>query len=166
MTVLIKNRQERIAITDNVKGLLERAVYYSLQLEEFDIPSEISILLVDNEIIRSINGEHRNIDLHTDVLSFPMVDMFEGKIQSDEGDFDLSENSLILGDIVISVEMVISQAKEFEHTFERELAFLATHGIFHLLGYDHIDKSSEKKMIGKQEMVLLKMGLPKLQGLN
>jgi probable rRNA maturation factor len=161
MTIFLENLQDKIAINDNIKGLLERAADYTFQFEEFNVLSEISILLVNNEIIRNINKEHRNIDKPTDVLSFPMVDMFEGKIKSDVGDFDLDENLLVLGDIVISIEMVESQAKEYGHSFERELAFLVTHGIYHLLGYDHTDKVSEKKMIEKQEMVLLKMRLPK-----
>ena len=159
MTILIENLQSKIAINDNINGLLHRAVEISFQTEDFKIPSEVSILLVDNEGIREINKEHRNIDNPTDVLSFPMVDMTDGKINSNDGDYDLDENLLLLGDIVISLEMTKSQAAEYKHSFERELAFLATHGIFHLLGYDHVSEDDEKRMLEKQEMVLQIMGL-------
>lgn len=159
MTILIENLQSKIAINDNINGLLHRAVEISFLNEEFLVPSEVSILLVDNEGIKEINKEHRNIDNPTDVLSFPMVDMTDGKINSNEGDYDMDENLLLLGDIVISLEMARSQASEYGHSFERELAFLTTHGIFHLLGYDHINDLEEKRMIQKQENVLDQMGL-------
>lgn len=159
MTILIENLQNKIAINDNINGLLHRAVEISFRIEKFEIPSEVSILLVDNEGIREINNEHRNIDSVTDVLSFPIVDMTEGKINSNAGDYDMDENLLLLGDIVISLEMAKNQAIEYGHSFERELAFLATHGLFHLLGYDHIKEEEEKRMVEKQETVLGLMGL-------
>jgi len=158
MTILIENLQDKVAISETLEELIKRTVDYCLQFEKFDVPSEISILLVDNKRIRSLNKEFRNIDLATDVLSFPMVDICEGKIQSDEGDFDLDEELLVLGDVVVSVEMAESQANEYLHSFEREITFLITHGIYHLLGYDHVDKSSETIMIGKQEKVLMELG--------
>jgi len=159
MKVLIENLQSKTAVTDNIKGLLNRVAEMSLEMEGFKTPSEISFLLVDDERIREINKDYRGIDKATDVLSFPIVDMCEGKILSDEGDIDPDENLLILGDIVISLETVIVQAEKYGHSFERELAFLATHGMFHLLGYDHQDESSEKLMLEKQEQVLALMSL-------
>jgi probable rRNA maturation factor len=154
MTVLIEDLQGRIKVTDDMKELVERVVNCSLEFEKFTIPSEISVMFVDNEYIREINREHRNIDKPTDVLSFPIVDMYEGVINSDNGDFDLDEDLLLLGDIVISLEMTKSQAEEYGHSFERELAFLLTHGVFHLLGYDHDKPEREEKMISKQYGVL------------
>lgn len=159
MQVFIENNQDKVAVTDEIMELLKRSVELALHTEGFDVPSEISIMLVDDEEIRSINREHRNIDRATDVLSFPLVEMSEGQILSDEGDFDPEGNMLVLGDIVISLETAIRQGEEYGHPFERELAFLSTHGVFHLLGYDHCDENQEKLMFGKQEAVLEAMGL-------
>lgn len=159
MSVLVENIQNKIAVNDNINGLLHRVAELSLKLENFTIPVEISFLLVDDAAIREINREHRNIDKPTDVLSFPMVDMVEGKMMSDSGDFDMDENVLILGDIVISLETAAAQAAEYGHAFEREVAFLATHGMFHLLGYDHEEKEQEELMMSKQEEVLSQMRL-------
>ncbi len=159
MPILIENEQNKVAINDNLNGLIHRAIEFSLRLEEFSMPAEISVLLVDNEAIREINKEHRRVDRATDVLSFPMVEMAEGKILSDEGDFDMDENLLVLGDIVVSMEKTVEQAEEYGHSFERELAFLVTHGMFHLLGYDHEAPEEEKKMLEKQEEVLALLGL-------
>lgn len=159
MTVLIENLQRKMAVTDHINGLLNRAVELSLRMEEFRIPSEISIMLVDNEEIREINREHRHIDKPTDVLSFPMVEITEGKLVSDTGDYDMDENLLLLGDIIISLEKTQEQAVEYGHSLERELAFLVTHGMFHLLGYDHQQEEEEMRMLAKQEAVLEQMGL-------
>ncbi|NLL06275.1 MAG: rRNA maturation RNase YbeY [Clostridiaceae bacterium] len=159
MRVLIEDIQDKIKVTENMKELIKNSVNYSLTTEGFSIPSEISIMLVDNEYIRQINKEHRTIDKETDVLSFPIVDMYEGVINSNEGDFDLDEEVLLLGDIIVSLEMTKLQAEEYGHSFERELAFLITHGIFHLLGYDHDTPEREKKMISKQYAVLEKLDL-------
>lgn len=159
MPVIIENLQNKIEIAKEVMDLILKTVEKSLQTEGFEIPSEVSILLVDDARIKEINKEQRNIDKPTDVLSFPIVDMFEGKIISDEGDFDLEEEVLLLGDIVVSIETAARQAEEYGHSFERELAFLVTHGVFHLLGYDHPDSIQEKRMMDKQEEVLVQLGL-------
>lgn len=159
MTVLIENLQDKIKVGEDMLELVKMAVNSSLELEKFEMPSEIGIMFVDNERIKEINKEHRNIDKPTDVLSFPIVDMYEGVINSDEGDFDLDEEVLLLGDIIVSLEMVKSQAEEYGHSFERELAFLITHGVFHLLGYDHDSPEREEKMISKQYNVLEKLNL-------
>lgn len=159
MRVLIEDLQEKIKVTDEISELVKKAVNLSLSIEGFSIPSEISIMLVDNEYIREINKEHREIDKPTDVLSFPIVDMYEGVINSDEGDFDLDADVLLLGDIIVSLEMTKLQAEEYGHSFDRELAFLITHGVFHLLGYDHDTPERENKMISKQYAVLENLDL-------
>lgn len=159
MRVLTEDLQDKIKVTEDMKELIKKAVNFSFSTEGFSMPSEISIMLVDNEYIREINREHRKIDKATDVLSFPIVDMYEGVINSNEGDFDLDEEVLLLGDIIVSLEMTKLQSEEYGHSFERELAFLITHGIFHLLGYDHDAPEREKKMISKQYAVLEKLNL-------
>ncbi|HOV25435.1 MAG TPA: rRNA maturation RNase YbeY [Pseudobacteroides sp.] len=159
MEIYIENMQDKIEVTPLLEKIINDSVKTSMDMEKFNIKSEVSILLVDDEKIREINNEHRQIDKATDVLSFPVVDMREGEIVSDIGDFDLDEDLLLLGDIIISLETAKRQAEEYGHSFEREIAFLTTHGIFHLLGYDHMEKEEEEKMLHKQETVLRKLGL-------
>lgn len=157
--IIVENIQDKFEFTDELNEILKSAVNGSLALEGFKIPSEISILLVDDEHIREINKEQRDIDKATDVLSFPMTTMVNGEMEEDTGDYDMDEELLLLGDIVISMETVDRQAKEYGHSFEREFAFLTTHGMFHLLGYDHMSSEEEKIMMGKQEEVLKDIGL-------
>ena len=111
----------------------------------------ITVTLTTPENIQKINQEYRNIDKATDVLSFPMFekDELEEKIQKE--DF---EHEDILGDIIISVEKVAEQAKEYEHSFERELSYMLVHGFYHLMGYDHIKEEDKLKMRPKEEKVL------------
>ena len=159
MLIFLENAQNKIKVSDEIENIIRKAIELSLEKENFNVPSEISVTLLDNEGIREINKQHRNIDASTDVLSFPLVDIHEGKIISNLGDYDLDEEKILLGDILISLEMVQEQAQEYGHSFERELACLTTHGLYHLIGYDHQDEESEKQMIGKQEEVLKEMGL-------
>ncbi len=108
--------------------------------------------LVDNERIRGMNAEFRGIDRETDVLSFPLGD--------EEGfEVDPDTDAILLGDIVISLERANAQAEEYGHSFKREVAFLITHSLFHLLGYDHMTEDEEKEMFAKQEKVLQKLGI-------
>jgi len=157
--IIVENIQDKYEFTDELNKLLKVAIEGSLELEGFEIPSEVSVLLVDDQNIREINKEQRNIDKSTDVLSFPMTSMVNGVMEEDTGDYDMDEDLLLLGDIVISMETTIRQANDYGHSFEREFAFLTTHGMFHLLGYDHMDSEEEKNMMGKQEEVLRKIGL-------
>jgi len=155
---MIQNIQDKLDVTKTIENIIKNAVEICLVHEEIERRSEVSILLVDNERIREINNEQRGINFPTDVLSFPIVEMEDGKIKSNLGDIDMEENLMLLGDVVISLEMVYKQAKEYGHPFERELAFLITHGVFHLLGYDHEDDENENIMMNKQEAVLENMG--------
>jgi probable rRNA maturation factor len=160
--IFIDNEQDIIKIEDSHARLLEKTAIACLNSENIKIGCEINILISDDASIRRINREFRSIDLSTDVLSFPMVHMQNGKILSTEGDYDLDEGLLLLGDIVISIETAGAQARQYEHSLERELAFLASHGMFHLLGYDHMKKDEEPIMLSKQEAVLDKMGLKRI----
>ena len=85
MVLFIENEQNKIQFKEENESLIKKAIILSLQKEKFDIPSEVSVILLDNEGIRKVNKEHRNIDLPTDVLSFPLVEMHEGNILSDIG---------------------------------------------------------------------------------
>lgn len=154
MGILIEDLQDKVEITDAVLELMNKAVRMCLEAEKFELPYEISIILTDNNRIREINNEQRNIDKPTDVLSFPIVDMYEGVVKSSEGDIDMDEGLVILGDIIISLEKAEEQSIEYGHSFERELIFLLTHGVYHLMGYDHDTSQREEKMLKRQSTVL------------
>ncbi len=111
----------------------------------------ITITLTNPENIKEINKQYRNIERATDVLSFPMFekDELEQKIQNE--DFEYPD---VLGDIIISIEKVEEQAKEYEHSFERELSYMIVHGFYHLMGYDHIKEEDKKNMRPKEEKIL------------
>ena len=119
----------------------------------------VSILLVENEEIQRINREYRNKDCVTDVLSFPMLEMKDGKFEVKPDEMDMEDGMLFLGDIVVSVPKAIEQAKEYGHGNERELAFLTLHGLMHLLGYDHESPQRDAVMEEKQERILSEIGL-------
>jgi probable rRNA maturation factor len=142
-----------------LKQLLLKTVQTVLKHEEFSDPALVSILLVENEEIRRINGEFRAKDTVTDVLSFPMLDMHDGRFLRQPGVCDMDNGRLFLGDIVICVPRALEQAQSFGHSPERELAFLTAHGLLHLLGYDHEESCRENIMTAKQEKTLSEMGL-------
>ena len=111
----------------------------------------ITVTLTTPENIRKINNEYRNIDRATDVLSFPMFEKDELDKKIKEQDFICED---VLGDIIISVEKVEEQAKEYGHSFERELSYMVVHGFYHLMGYDHIEEEDKKIMRPKEEKIL------------
>lgn len=113
----------------------------------------ISIIFTTPEEIRKINNEYRKIDKPTDVLSFPM---FEKQELEDLSKFN-KEPSEVLGDIVISIAQVERQAIEYEHSFERELAYMMVHGFYHLMGYDHMEENDKIIMRQKEEVILNKL---------
>lgn len=117
----------------------------------------ITITLTNPEYIRNINKQYRGIDKATDVLSFPMFEKDELDRKIKEKDF-LPED--VLGDIIISIPKLEEQAKEYEHSFERELSYMVVHGFYHLMGYDHIQEEDKKIMRIKEEKILysLKIG--------
>ena len=150
--VYITNSQEKIEVTRALSGLVRRAVGQALKYEKVAFDAELSVTFVDNAQIKAMNAEYRSIDRETDVLSFPLYEAGEIKVSEDE--------STALGDIVISLEKAESQAKEYGHSFEREVAFLTVHSVLHLLGYDHeTGQEDEKEMFGRQEEILKKMKL-------
>ena len=141
-------------VTYALKILMRRSVTAALEYEGFYNDAEVSVTFTDNEGIRALNSEFRGIDKETDVLSFPLTD-FEG---GDEPPAD--EPSIMLGDIVISLEKAAAQAQEFGHSFERECAFLCVHSMLHLLGYDHVNSEEEDaEMRRRQREILESMGL-------
>ena len=111
----------------------------------------ITVTFTNPENIQKINKQYRNIDKATDVLSFPMFEKKELENKIQEKNF-IHED--ILGDIVISIEKVKEHAKEYGHSFERELSYMLVHGFYHLMGYDHIEEEDKKQMRKKEEKVL------------
>ncbi len=116
----------------------------------------ISITLTTPEHIHEINKQYRNVDRATDVLSFPMFEKEEIDNKIAQKDFEYED---VLGDIVISIEQVEKQAKEYGHSFEREFAYMLVHGFYHLMGYDHIKEEDKVIMRPKEEKVLEKLGI-------
>jgi len=159
MNIIIENIQDKKEFTNDIEALIKKTCEECLKAEQFQYEAEISILIVDNEQIREMNKEHRNIDKATDVLSFPMTDIEEGKFNAPLQVYDFEDGNLILGDIVLSLEKAYEQAAEYGHAIEREIAFLISHGVYHLLGFDHESEAQEKIMMYKQDKVLASMGL-------
>jgi len=136
--------------TDETEALLRRTITTALWCEGVDVKCEVNVLLTDDEGIREINREQREVDAATDVLSFPMFDYRPGeKPTADDADPDT--DAVPLGDMVISVERAKRQAEEYGHSFRRELAYLAVHSVLHLLGYDHLDEGEQKKQMREHE---------------
>ncbi|QSQ10211.1 Endoribonuclease YbeY [Koleobacter methoxysyntrophicus] len=140
------NQQNIVEVTDMMLSFLEKVIQHALKIEGADDRAEVSIVLTDDEHIRNLNKKHRGIDNPTDVLSFPMIDNFNEEMPY--------EGEIPLGDIVISLERVEEQRKDYGHSFERELAYLAVHGLLHLLGYDHINDDDQREMRAREEEIL------------
>ncbi len=107
----------------------------------------VNVILTNPEHIRALNNEYRKIDKETDVLSFPMFEKDELANMKNVG-------QEVLGDIVISIERVKEQSKEYGHSVERELAYMVVHGFYHLMGEDHVEEDDKKRMRAKEEVVL------------
>ena len=151
--VIISDEQTKVKIPTGLRLLVRRSCTAVLVSEEFDGSAEISVTFVDDERIQELNKEFRNIDSSTDVLSFPL---------GEDGVYDVNPETgaKMLGDIVISMEHAVAQAKLYEHTLQREVAFLTVHSMLHLLGYDHVNGGLERvRMREKEEEVLIKLGL-------
>lgn len=166
--IFIDNRQTKINIDTNLENKLIEVVESTLIEESVEIPCEVSIIFVDNSYIKSLNCEYRNIDKETDVLSFPMLEYEEGKVFKDIYKYhkfnceDLDNDALVLGDVCISLEKAKEQCIEYEHSFLREVCYLAVHSILHLLGYDHMNDYDKTKMRQREEEILLKLNIPRI----
>jgi probable rRNA maturation factor len=136
--------------------LLRTSIREALRLEGVFLPCEISVLITDDAGIRQINSEHRGIDKATDVLSFPLQTLIPGRFAPDMGEVDRDSGLLPLGDMVLSVDRLGAQAKEYGQSINREMAYLAIHSVLHLLGYDHLDEGAEKKRMREREKAILR----------
>ena len=135
----------------NEEKLIKEVVSRVLEEEKVLPEVDVYITLTNNEEIHKINKEYRDVDRPTDVLSFPMYERDEiAGLKNDTND----EIEKILGDIIVSIEKVREQAEEYGHSFERELAYLVTHGMLHLLGYDHMIEEEKTVMRKREEEIL------------
>ena len=140
-----------VQVEEEIKELetVEKVLYSAIEKENLENVS-FNLIIVDNDYIHELNKTYRNIDRETDVITFALEDEDTLVMPSDER---------ILGDIYISIDRARSQAEDFGHSLLRELSFLAVHGFYHLLGYDHMTEEDEKVMFKKQEEVLDAYGI-------
>ena len=142
---------EGVSLSREKTALLRRAIRTALEAEGVDFPCEIDVALTDDEGIRVLNKEMRNIDRPTDVLSFPALELRPGVLPDPETDADIATLYVPLGDMCLSLERVKAQAKEYGTGERRELAYLAVHSVLHLLGYDHVDEGEDKALLRAHE---------------
>ena len=162
MTVTIETEVEASFPFDHEK-LARKVVAAALAHEGFPYEAEVGLLLVSPEAIQAMNREHRQIDRPTDVLSFPMAAYgspggFEA-LELDGDNFNPDTGEAMLGDIVLNVEQVGEQARQYGHSEEREYAFLILHSMLHLFGYDHETEEEAAQMEKKQKEILDGMGI-------
>ena len=158
MNILIQNRQRKYKISEDIRTIIEQVVGVSLINENIQAQVELSIVFMNNKKIKELNQQYREKNKATDVLSFPMYDAESLKAVLGQVLENIYEN-ILLGDIVISLEKAEEQAKEYGHSFEREIGYLVAHGVFHLLGYDHETEIEKSEMRKKEEDTLKFIGL-------
>ncbi len=159
-------KRHYIPITSDVPGVsegqrafLRKVIRTALAAEGVDFPCEVDVSVTSDAGIQEINREMRQVDAPTDVLSFPVFDLAPGELPGPE-DADPGTGLVPLGDMVISLERVRAQAREFGHSSRRELAYLAVHSVLHLLGYDHLDEGPMKRqMRAREEAILGELGI-------
>ncbi|MDD2430425.1 MAG: rRNA maturation RNase YbeY [Firmicutes bacterium] len=148
MELYIENEQEKVIIATSTIEFLHKAMNIASDLHSLD-DCKVSIVLIDNQRIQRINMDYRKIDRPTDVISFALNDS--------ESEYAWEKEEL--GDIFISVEKALSQSEEYGHSFERELVYLAVHGLLHLLGFDHLEETDKKVMRKEEENIMKHIGL-------
>lgn len=158
MSIYIEKECE-VSFSFDYEALAERVITFCLEHEEFPYEAEVNLTLTDNEGIHEINRDYREIDRPTDVLSFPMLSYeapgdFSFLEEERDDDFNPDTGEALLGDIIISVDKVKEQAESYGHSEEREFAFLITHSMLHLFGYDHMETEEAAVMEEKQKILL------------
>lgn len=135
-----------------VSSIISKCVEATLAAEHIDATCEINVLITNDKGIHAINKASRNIDKATDVLSFPMFQLEPGNPPADWEEYlDFETDMCPLGDMCISLERAIAQAKEFGHSVKREVGYLTIHSMLHLLGYDHLDEGPMKAQMRARE---------------
>lgn len=162
MTIQIDYETDRQLDID-CTALANKVAQQILDSENCPYEASVNLVITDNEEIKRVNAEFRNINAPTDVLSFPMIP-FEtpadySVVEDQDEYFDLDTDELLLGDVMISVDRVFSQAEEYGHSTEREFSFLFAHSMLHLLGYDHMEPDEAAVMEKKQAQALEVLGI-------
>lgn len=146
-------------VSERAKALIRKTVRTALEAEGVTLPCEVDVLITSDRAIKKVNKEQRKVDSATDVLSFPALELKPGK-KPKASDADPGTGLVPLGDMVISYERVAAQAKEYGHSKSRELSYLVTHSVLHLLGYDHLDEGKQKKLMrAHEEAIMEKLAL-------
>lgn len=149
------SRERKALGHNNSAALIKKAVRLALDAEGVDVPCEISVMLTDDEGIKSVNSEFRGIDRATDVLSFPLNELTPGEFDPDGCERDMDTGAVMLGDMMISVPRCAAQGEEFGHGYEREIMYLTVHSVLHLLGYDHVDEGEMKRQMRAREKEIM-----------
>ena len=152
--VIISNDQTVVKLPTGLRMIVRRSCNAALRLEEFKGSVDINVSFVDNEKIQELNNKFRGKNEPTDVLSFPT---------GENGNYDKNPETgaFIIGDVIISMERVMEQAKRYGHSLQREVGYLTAHSVLHLLGYDHKDDGLDRvRMREKEEKIMAQLGLP------
>ena len=153
MIVTLENNQEKVIIPEELEADLTKAMNVVAELEGLSPQTEVDITLVDDAAIHELNRTYRGIARPTDVLSFALD---EGE---EEPEVDDDEIEHLLGDVIISAPTAVRQGEEYGHGLEREMTYLAVHGMLHLLGYDHMEEKDKLIMRKREEEVLRRLDL-------
>lgn len=146
----------------STERLIRRCIRAALRYERIPFRAKVHVTVTDDEGIRALNREHRDIDAATDVLSFPLLDWVDGKGPLPQPyDYDPDTKCVELGDVVLSAERARAQAEEFGHSYARECGYLVVHSILHLLGYDHVDEGPRKALMRGFEEDIMRLVLRK-----
>lgn len=156
---IFENEQDKLPFTEELETVIKEAVATTLDtLEWSNVAVQVSVTITDNEKIREINSIYRKIDRETDVLSFPIIEFSpEGEALINEGDYD--GDTLLLGDIMLSLEKAKAQSEEYGHSLIREVGFLSLHSALHLMGFDHIEEDDAVIMRALEKEIAEKMDL-------
>ena len=149
------SREKRNLGHNNAAALIKKAIAMALKAEGISVPCLISVMLTDDEGIRQVNKEFRDIDRATDVLSFPLNELTPGAFDASLCEQDLDTGSVLLGDMMISLPRCEAQGEEFGHGFDREIMYLTVHSVLHLLGYDHVDEGEGKRLMRTREKMIM-----------
>ena len=140
---------------NSAAALIKKAAGMALDAEGIAVPCIVSVMLTDEEGIRSVNREFRGVDAATDVLSFPLNELVPGEFDPDGCEHDPETGAVMLGDMMISLPRCAAQGEEFGHGFEREIMYLTVHSVLHLLGYDHVDEGPMKRQMRAREKAIM-----------
>ena len=141
-------------INDGLRAFIRKVIRTALEAEGVTLPCEVDVLVTSDSGIHELNLAQRGVDAPTDVLSFPALELRPGEKPTAE-DADPGTGLVPLGDMALSYERVAAQAKEYGHSNRRELAYLVTHSVLHLLGYDHLDEGEQKALMREHEEIIM-----------